>query len=104
MTMSISIEKASPVVGAEVLGVDTSVPASAETVERLGKALAEHGIHFFRDQHLTPEQHMACRRRCRIESPITIIYRLEGFLWTVSGTAAKWMCAPDPVREPASAK
>ncbi len=57
--MSIAIEKASPVVGAEVLGVDTSVHASAETVEQLGRALAEHGVLIFRDQHLTAEQHIA---------------------------------------------
>ena len=56
---TIAIEKASPMVGTEVLGVDASVHASAETVEQLGRALAEHGVLIFRDQHLTAEQHIA---------------------------------------------
>ena len=57
--MTMAIDKASPVLGAEVKGLDLSLPASTETVNVLDDALAEHGVLIFRDQHLTPEQHIA---------------------------------------------
>src|SRR5690349_14075133 len=53
------IRPASPAVGAEILGADLSRPLSpAETAELRG-ALADHGVIFFRDQEITPEQHIA---------------------------------------------
>ena len=61
--MTISIERVSPVTGAQVSGIDLSVPISDETVRVLGEALAAHGVLVFPDQHLTPEQHIAFSRR-----------------------------------------
>ena len=57
--MSISIHKVSPAVGAVVKDVDLSIPVPPETYEMLEGALAEHGVLVFRDQHLTPAQHVA---------------------------------------------
>jgi len=45
--------------GAELLGIDLSEPISGETAREIKGALAEHGVVFFRDQKLTPEQHIA---------------------------------------------
>ncbi len=45
--------------GAELTGIDLSEPLSRETAGDIRGALAEHGVIFFRDQKLTPEQHIA---------------------------------------------
>lgn len=46
-------------VGAHVTGVDLAAPLLEDDVAQLRDALGEHGVLFFRDQALTPEQHMA---------------------------------------------
>lgn len=46
-------------VGAEVRGLDLSVPLAARDLETLRRTHAEHGALFFRDQDLTPRQHVA---------------------------------------------
>ena len=46
-------------VGAFVSGVDLSRPLGDETASALRSALDDHGVLFFRDQKLTPEQHIA---------------------------------------------
>ena len=45
-------------VGAHVIGVDLAAPLDDRDVTRLREALGEHGVLFFRDQELTPEQHL----------------------------------------------
>ena len=45
--------------GAELLGIDLAQPLSQEDRAGIKGALAEHGVIFFRDQKLTPEQHIA---------------------------------------------
>ncbi len=57
------IRPSSPAVGAEILGVDLSRPLSAEETGDLRAALNEYGVIFFRDQELTPEQHIAFAER-----------------------------------------
>ena len=52
----------SPAIGAEVHGVDMSLPAPPDTVNRLDEALSRHSILLFRDQRPTPEQHIAFSR------------------------------------------
>jgi len=50
-------------VGAEILGIDLAEPLSEETVGTIRGTLAERGVVFFRDQTLTPPQHIALARR-----------------------------------------
>jgi taurine dioxygenase len=45
--------------GAEILGIDLRKPPSAVAWRRIDDAFAAHGVIFFRDQELTPEQHIA---------------------------------------------
>ncbi|MBX3500245.1 MAG: TauD/TfdA family dioxygenase [Alphaproteobacteria bacterium] len=45
--------------GAEILGIDLAQPLDDSGVAEIRQALAEHGVVFFRDQKLTPEQHIA---------------------------------------------
>ena len=61
--MSISIQKVAPAVGAVVKGIDLSVPIPPDTLNVIEQAIAEHGVLVFRDQHLTPAQHVAFSRR-----------------------------------------
>lgn len=60
---TISIDKLTPVIGAEIGGIDLSAPLTDRQVEELQRALAENLVIFFRDQHLTAEQHLALGRR-----------------------------------------
>ena len=57
------IRPLSPVIGAEVLGVDLGSSLSNAVVDAIAQAYADHGVIFFRDQHLEPEQHIAFARR-----------------------------------------
>ncbi len=50
-------------VGAEIHGLDLSHPLDEDEVATVRSALFEHGVVFFRDQHLTPEQHVAFGER-----------------------------------------
>ncbi len=58
----IDIRPISPVIGAEVSGIDLSQPVSSEALAQLQSALADHLVLFFRDQAVTQEQHTAFGR------------------------------------------
>ncbi|WP_439817691.1 TauD/TfdA dioxygenase family protein [Zavarzinia sp. CC-PAN008] len=61
-TATIEIRKVGARVGAEILGVDLSRPDGA-LARLIREALDEHGVVFFRDQRLTPDQHVALAER-----------------------------------------
>ena len=53
----------SPALGAEIGGVDIARGVSDEQFAELRRAYANYGVIFFRDQHITPEQHIAFAER-----------------------------------------
>ena len=54
---TIAIDKLTPIAGAEISGID---PPSRPTASwEIHRALAENLVIFFRDQHITPDQHLA---------------------------------------------
>ena len=57
------IRPVSPALGAEIAGVDLADGLSDTGFGRIRQALWDHGVIFFRDQALTPEQHLAFARR-----------------------------------------
>lgn len=59
---TIEVDRLTPIIGAEIAGVDLSQPLSARQQGEVQRALAEHLVIFFRDQELTPEQHLAFGR------------------------------------------
>lgn len=61
--MSVEIRPLSPAVGAEILGVDIGGSLSNAEVDAIARAHGDYGVVFFRDQNLTPEQHIAFARR-----------------------------------------
>ncbi len=50
-------------IGAEVHGIDLARDGGAAEIAELRRAYDAHGVIFFRDQNLTPEQHIAFARR-----------------------------------------
>jgi taurine dioxygenase len=49
-------------VGVEISGVDLATPPGAPGLAEIRRALGEYGVVFFRDQQLSPEQHIAFAR------------------------------------------
>src|SRR5471032_2343376 len=65
---TIAVEKLTPIIGAEISGVDIGKLVSDDArsnrqMDEIHRALAENLVIFFRDQHITPEQHLAFGRR-----------------------------------------
>ena len=55
----IRVEPLSEAVGAEISGVDLTRPLGNEIFSEIRHAFGKYGVVFFRDQQLTPEQHVA---------------------------------------------
>ncbi len=60
---SLEVVPTGPVVGAEIRGLDLSAPLQAAEVETIRRILSDRGVVFFRDQPITPEQHIAFAER-----------------------------------------
>jgi taurine dioxygenase len=58
----IETRKLTPAIGAEISGLDLARPLSNSEVSALHDALMAHQVIFFRDQHLSVEQHKAFGR------------------------------------------
>ena len=59
--MSSSILEVKPLtgaLGAEIFGPDLSKKLSPELIQEIRNQLLQYGVIFFRDQDLTPEQHL----------------------------------------------
>ncbi len=59
----IRVDKLTPIIGAEISGIDLAQPMDADLFGEVLRALAENLVVFFRDQHLTAQQHLAFGRR-----------------------------------------
>jgi taurine dioxygenase len=59
---TLSVKPIAGSLGAEVSGVDLAGPLRTSVAEELRRAFVEHLVLFFRDQALTPEQHLAVSR------------------------------------------
>ena len=62
-TRNLSIRPYSSAIGAEVLGIDLARPLDKKTWAHIHEAFRQHLVLFFRDQDLSPEQHLAFSRR-----------------------------------------
>ncbi len=56
---TIVVDKLTPIIGAEITGIDLAQPLSNRAQDEIFRALAENSVIFFRDQRLTPSQHLA---------------------------------------------
>ena len=59
---TIEVKKLTPHIGAEIAGVDLSRPLGNQQFQEVHDALMENLVIFFRDQHLTHDQHKAFGR------------------------------------------
>ncbi|KPY62083.1 TauD/TfdA dioxygenase family protein [Pseudomonas amygdali] len=102
---SITVNRLTPIIGAEVGGIDLSQPLSEEQLTEIRRAFLENHVLVFRDQHLTVEQHKAFGRlfgplrALPVESidgddPELVVVRANaqsrfaaGELWHTDGTA-----------------
>lgn len=62
MAADITIAPLTPCIGAEIGGVDLASPDIADAIPAIRAALLAHKVIFFRDQTLTPAQHIAFAR------------------------------------------
>ena len=63
MNERMTIRSVSAAVGAEILDLDLAGSLPESTIDEIRRALFQHGVVFFRDQKLTPEQHVAFAQR-----------------------------------------
>ncbi|KPK15543.1 MAG: hypothetical protein AMJ67_15055 [Betaproteobacteria bacterium SG8_41] len=61
--MAFSVQRPSAPLGAEIKGVDLAQALDERTFQEIVAAWREHEVIFFRDQTLTPDQHLAVSRR-----------------------------------------
>ena len=59
---TITVDKLTPILGGEIGGVDLAQPLGNRTLDEIHRALAENSVIFFRDQHLSEDQHLAFGR------------------------------------------
>jgi taurine dioxygenase len=59
----VALQPLSPTIGAEVSGVDLAADLDDETIAEVRRALLEYKVIFFRDQHVSTEQHIDFARR-----------------------------------------
>ena len=59
---TITVDKLTPIIGGEIGGVDLAQPLGNRTLDEIHRALAENLVIFFRDQHLSEDQHLAFGR------------------------------------------
>jgi taurine dioxygenase len=59
---TIAVDKLTPIVGAEIGGIDLAQPLGNRQQDEIHRALAENCVIFFRDQHITSDQHVAFGR------------------------------------------
>jgi taurine dioxygenase len=76
-----SVNSLSPVIGAEMTGVDLSCPLDETAFDQVRQAwLASNGVMVFRDQRLTPQQHIDFSRRFGpLEKHVLAKYLLPDF-------------------------
>ncbi len=60
---AIDVQPIAGALGAELAGVDLSQDLDNETISDIHQAFLDHLVIFFRDQHITPDQHKALGRR-----------------------------------------
>jgi taurine dioxygenase len=59
---TITVDKLTPIIGAEIGGVDLAKPSNRQ-MDEIHRALAENLVIFFRDQHMTQDQHLDFGRK-----------------------------------------
>ena len=75
----LSITPMSPAVGALIEGVDIAAGVDDDTFAAIRQAYVDHGVIFFRDQHLTEDQHIEWAERWSEINVNRFFQPVEGF-------------------------
>ncbi len=70
----VTVKPLSVHIGAEMGGVDLTHSLSVEEVDTIRGALIQWGVIFFRDQHLTHEQHISFARKFGEPTPAHVVF------------------------------
>jgi len=76
---TLDIRPVSGALGADILGVDLSQELSDEIIAEIRQALLDHLVIFFRDQDITPEQHLAFAKRFGDTVEYPLVKGVEGY-------------------------
>lgn len=76
---SIEVTPLEPCVGAEIGGVDLSQPVDTAQFEDIRKALGHYGVIFFRDQNLSPADHLRFAKAFGEININRFFHSVEGF-------------------------
>jgi taurine dioxygenase len=79
--MTVQVIPTGAALGAEIRGVDLAEPIAPAAFAAIERAFDEHGVIFFRDQHITPPQQVAFTRRFG-----DIEFNIFGERWSVPGS------------------
>ncbi len=79
--MPVQVIPTGAALGAEIRGIDLSEPLDGAAFAAIERAFDEHGVIFFRDQHITPPQQVAFTRRFG-----DIEFNIFGERWSVPGS------------------
>ena len=72
--VELKANRLTPVIGAELTGLDFSTPLNQADYDAVYAALIEHQVIFFRDQHLSPEAHLGFAKRFGEPEPPHPVY------------------------------
>jgi taurine dioxygenase len=76
----ITVNRLGKHLGAEISGVDLSKPLDDDTFAQVHQAFFDNQVAVFRDQRITPEQHIAFTRRFgELEQHVRKEHRLDGY-------------------------
>ena len=75
----IEVRPLASAIGAEIHGVDLARPLDNRTWAAIHDAFHEHLVIFFRDQDITPEQHVAFSRHFGELEPYPFVNGIDGF-------------------------
>ncbi|MEO9876933.1 MAG: taurine dioxygenase [Anderseniella sp.] len=76
----LTISPLTTAIGAEISGVDLSGTPAAATFDHIYQALIDHLVVFFRDQDITPQQHMAFAQSFgELDEPHPVYAHVPGF-------------------------
>src|ERR1700720_4066725 len=76
---SIAIQPVAGTLGAEIVGVDLAEPLGNSAAAAIRRAFTDHLVLFFRDQRLTPEQHLAFSRLFGPLSRMPYVKAMDGY-------------------------
>jgi len=78
-SQTLDIHPIAGALGAEISGVELSQPLSDGTFKEIRQALLDHLVIFFRDQDITPDQHLAFAKRFGETVQYPLVKGLEGY-------------------------